>query len=76
MMADWGEAWSENTIELRETEFVDDDTALVHVDQTAVGAGSGLRVDFVTVFLVVFDERDQAARFEVHPDRASALAAT
>ena len=74
MMADWGEAWSENRIELDETELVDDKTAFVHTTQTAVGAGSGIPITFGTVFLVVFED-GQAIRFEIHPDRESAAAA-
>ena len=72
MMGDWGEAWSENTVELDETELLDDTTALVHATQTAVGAGSGVPVTFGTVFLVVFED-GKAIRFEIHPDRGSAM---
>lgn len=74
MMADWGEAWSENTIKLDETELIDDRTAFVHTTQTAVGSGSGIPITFGTVFLVVFQD-GQAIRFEIHPDRESAAAA-
>lgn len=74
MMSDWGEAWSENTITLREVEFLDDITALAFIDQRAVGAGSGIAMEFETIFLIGF-EGDQAIRFEIHPDRDSALAA-
>ncbi|MDQ2676272.1 MAG: nuclear transport factor 2 family protein [Actinomycetota bacterium] len=74
MMNDWGEAWSENQLDLGEIELVDDATALVHVNQTAVGAGSGVPVEFETVFLVEFSGT-QAIRFEIHPGRDSAMAA-
>ena len=74
MMADWSEAWSENRIELEEVELVDDSVALALTRQTAVGAGSGVPVTFSTVFLVEF-EGERAIRFEIHPDRESALAA-
>ena len=71
MMADWGEAWSEQQIELREIEHVDESVSLVHVEQSLVGAGSGIPVRTGTTFLVVFQD-DQATRFEIHPDRDSA----
>ena len=74
MMADWGEAWSENIVELKETELVDERTAFVHTTQTVVGAGSGVPVSFGTVFLVAFED-EKAIRFEIHPDRDSAAAA-
>jgi ketosteroid isomerase-like protein len=74
MMNDWGEAWSENHIKLSEIELVDADTAFVHVEQTVVGAGSGVPVEFSTVFLVSFSGV-QASRFEIHPDRESAAGA-
>jgi hypothetical protein len=74
MMSDWGEAWSENNIELEEIELVDETTAFVHVEQTVVGAGSGVPVTFGTVFLVAFSGV-QAIRFEIHPDRDSAVEA-
>ena len=74
MMADWGEAWSSNQVELDEIEFVSEDVALVHVSQSLVGAGSGVPVGMKTTFLVGF-EGDRAIRFEIHPDRGSALEA-
>jgi hypothetical protein len=74
MMADWGEAWSKNTLALESVEFADDDTALVQVAQSAVGAGSGVPVEFKTVFMIGF-EGDRAIRFEIHPDRDAAVAA-
>jgi ketosteroid isomerase-like protein len=74
MMSEWAEAWSENNLDLREIELVDERAALVHTDQTAVGAGSGVSLEFNTVFLVVF-EGERAIRFEIHPSRDSAIAA-
>lgn len=74
MMADWGEAWAEQRIELREIEHVDAAVSLVHTDQWLVGAGSGVPVQAETTFLVVF-EADKARRFEIHPSRESALRA-
>ena len=74
MMSDWGEAWSQNHIELGEIELVDAEAAFVHVEQTVVGAGSGVPVKFGTVFLVVF-AGVRAKRFEIHPDRESAAEA-
>ena len=71
MMAEWGEAWSENHIELSRVELVDEAAALVHTRQTVVGAGSGVPVSFETVFLVVF-EGERAKRFEIHPSPESA----
>jgi hypothetical protein len=71
MMADWGEAWSSNLVELDEIEFMSEDIALVHVSQSLVGAGSGIPVGMTNTFLVGF-EGDQAIRFEIHPDRESA----
>jgi ketosteroid isomerase-like protein len=73
MMQEWGEAWSENTIELHEVERVGDDAALAITSQRAVGAGSGIPLEFGTVFMTVF-EGDRAIRFEIHPNRESALA--
>ena len=72
MMADWSEAWSSNKIKLNETEFVDEKVALVHVSQDLVGAGSGIPVGMENTFLIEF-EGDQAIRFEIHPDRESAI---
>lgn len=74
MMADWGEAWSSNQVELDEIEFVQDDVALVHVSQSLVGAGSGVPVGMTNTFLIGF-EGDVAIRFEIHPDRESAVRA-
>jgi len=74
MMADWGEAWSTNQVELDEIEFVSEDIALVHVSQRLVGAGSGIPVGMTNTFLVGF-QGDTAIRFEIHPDRESAAAA-
>ena len=74
MMADWGEAWSEQRLELKEIEHVDDAVSLVHVGQSLVGAGSGIPVEVDTTFLVVF-EGERARRFEIHPDRNSAVEA-
>ena len=72
MMADWSEAWSSNKIKLNEIEFVDETVAFVHVSQDLVGAGSGVPVGMVNTFLIGF-EGDQAIRFEIHPDRESAI---
>ena len=72
MMADWSEAWSEQTITLREIEHVDERTSIVQVDQALVGAGSGVPVGMETTFLIVF-EGDQAIRFELHDTRESAM---
>ncbi len=72
MMNDWGEAWSENQLELDDVELVDGSVALAHTKQTAVGAGSGIPLTFSTVFLVGF-KGERAIRFEIHPDRDSAL---
>jgi hypothetical protein len=72
MMADWSEAWSSNKVELDEIEFVSEDVALVHVSQSLVGAGSGVPVGMTNTFLVAFTG-DQAIRFEIHPDRESAV---
>jgi hypothetical protein len=72
MMTDWGEAWSENQLELEEVELVDDSVALALTKQTAVGAGSGVPLAFSTVFMVGF-EGERAIRFEIHPDRDSAM---
>ena len=74
MMTDWSEAWSENQLELEDVELVGDSVALAITKQTAVGAGSGIPLAFSTVFLVGF-EGERAIRFEIHPDRESALAA-
>ncbi|CAN5177447.1 hypothetical protein BH24ACT23_BH24ACT23_05850 [soil metagenome] len=74
MMSEWAEAWSENNLDLREIELVDERAVLVHTDQTAVGAGSGVPLEFNTVFLVVFED-ERAIRFEIHPSRDSAIAA-
>ena len=74
MMADWGEAWSSNRVELDEIEFAGEDVALVHVSQSLVGAGSGIPVGMTNTFLIGF-EGDQAIRFEIHPDRESAVQA-
>jgi ketosteroid isomerase-like protein len=74
MMADWSEAWSAQRVDLREIEHVDDRVSLVHTDQSLVGAGSGVPVEVETTFLVVFDG-ERAIRFEIHANRASALAA-
>ena len=74
MMADWGEAWSENQVDLEDVELVDEGATFVHTRQTVVGAGSGVPVNFVTVFLVVFDG-ERAIRFEIHPSRESAAEA-
>ncbi len=71
MMADWGEAWSQQQLELREIEHVDNTVSLVHVGQSLVGAGSGIPVEIETTFLVVF-RGDQAIRFEIHPSHESA----
>lgn len=74
MMVDWGEAWSEQHLELKEIEHLDDTVSLVHVEQSLVGAGSGIPVQIQTTFLVVF-EGDKARRFEIHLSRDSAVAA-
>ena len=74
MVADWSEAWSEQQLELREIEHVDDSATLVHTDQSLVGAGSGVPVEAETTFLVVFED-EKAIRFEIHPGRDSALEA-
>jgi ketosteroid isomerase-like protein len=74
MMADWAEAWSSNKVELDEVEFVNEDVALVHVSQSLVGAGSGIPVGMTNTFLIGF-EGDRAIRFEIHPERESAVQA-
>ena len=73
MMADWSEAWSENTIDLEDVELVNETTAFVHTNQKTIGAGSGEPLSFGTVFVVDF-EGERAIRFEIHPDRDSASA--
>ena len=75
MMSDWGEALSENQLELEDVELVDDSVAFALTKQTAVGAGSGIPLAFSTVFLVGF-EGERAIRFEIHPDRDSAIGST
>jgi len=73
MMADWSEAWSENTIELEDVELVNETTAFVLTNQKTIGAGSGVPLSFGTVFVIEF-EGERAIRFEIHPDRDSASA--
>jgi hypothetical protein len=74
MMADWGEAWSSNQVELDEIEMIGEHHALVHVSQSLVGAGSGIPVGMKNTFMVEM-AGEQAIRFEIHPDRESALEA-
>ena len=74
MMADWGEAWSDQHLELKEIEHLDDKVSLVHVQQSLVGAGSGIPVERETTFLIGFED-DRAIRFEIHTNRDSAVAA-
>ena len=74
MMADWSEAWSDQRITLREVEHVTESTSLVYVDQSLVGAGSGVPVEAETTFLIVFED-ERAIQFEIHPTRESALEA-
>ena len=74
MMADWSEAWSAQRITLREVEHVTESASLVYVDQSLVGAGSGVPVEAETTFLIVFED-ERAIQFEIHPTRESALEA-
>lgn len=74
MMAEWGEAWAEQSVALNEIEHLDERTSLVHTRQSLVGAGSGVPIEMETTYLVVFDGV-RAIRFEIHASRESALEA-
>ena len=74
MMVDWSEAFSELHVDVKEIELVDDTHVLVHAAQTGVGAGSGAPVELDVVFMVEL-AGEQAIRFEIHPDRDSAMEA-
>jgi hypothetical protein len=72
MTRGWEDAFGEIEYEIRGVELVDDRNALVSVHQSATGAGSGVPVELEVVFLIEF-EGEQAIRFQVHPNRESAL---
>ena len=70
----WEDAFDEIAYEIREMELCDDRNVLVSVHQEATGAGSGVPVELDVYFLIEF-AGEQAIRFQIHADRASALAA-
>ena len=74
MASGWEEAFGEISYELREIELPDDRSALIAVHQSATGAGSGVPVELDVYFLIEFDG-ERAARFEIHANRDSAVAA-
>ena len=74
MTAGWEEAFGTIEYDIREIELPDERNALVAVHQTATGAGSGVPVELDVWFLIEF-RGAQAVRFQIHADRASALAA-
>jgi ketosteroid isomerase-like protein len=70
----WGDAWENLHFEITGIEEADERTVLVGVRQTALGRESGVPVEMDAVLLFeVVDGR--ARRFQVHPDRESAVAA-
>jgi hypothetical protein len=74
MVAGWEEAFGEIKYEIRGIELVDDRNTFVEVHQEATGAGSGVPVGLDVYFLIEF-EAEQAIRFQIHPNRDSAVAA-
>jgi ketosteroid isomerase-like protein len=73
-MRNWQEAWSEVTLEVRDTRQIDGRFLLVEIYQRAVGAASGVPVEMDIVQL--FEVRDgEIARFHLYPDLETALAA-
>ncbi len=74
MTSEWESAFGTITYEERGMEAIDDRHVLVAINQSATGAGSGVPVELEVVFLIEF-EGEQAIRFQIHADRASALAA-
>lgn len=74
MTAGWEEAFGEISYDIRGIELPDDRNALIAVHQSATGAGSGVPVALDVYFLIEF-EGERAIRFEIHSDRAAALAA-
>jgi hypothetical protein len=74
MTSGWEEAFQHVSYEIQDIELVDDRNALVDVHQEAQGAGSGVPVELDVVFLIEFKD-ELAVRFQIHPDRDSAMAA-
>ncbi len=72
-MANWQEAWSEMTIDIRDVETIDDTHLLVDVFQHGVGAASGVPVE-MDLFQLIEVRDGQIARFHLYPDRETALA--
>ena len=75
MIDAWNEAWQSIEIEISRVEEVGPDHLLVDVDQTAVGAGSGVPVEMEVFWL--FEFRDGLVRrFRMYANRESALDAS
>jgi hypothetical protein len=75
MLAGWTEPWSKLDVEVTGYELLDSERMLAHVHQQAVGAGSGVPVELDVCFAVQVEAAEgmRMVRFEVHPDRDSAL---
>jgi ketosteroid isomerase-like protein len=72
-MREWQDAWSEITLEVRGVEELGD-FLVVEIFQRAIGASSGVPVemDIVQVFEI---RGEEIARFQLYPDKRSALGA-
>lgn len=76
MVSDWTDPFSELQMEVRRYELLDERLMVAHIHQHAVGAVSGAPVELDVCFAVETSPEPEMrmTRFEVHPDRESALA--
>jgi len=70
----WLEAWETFTLDILDIEAVDDRHVVAVVRQNGRGRLSGLELTMEAAHLYEIDEDGMVVRFELHLDRASALA--
>jgi ketosteroid isomerase-like protein len=74
MLEAWGEAWQTVKADIVAAEAVDNDHLLVEINQSAVGAGSGVPVQMTIYWLFRFVD-GKITRFHLYADHTAALEA-
>jgi ketosteroid isomerase-like protein len=73
-MGAWMEAWETFTLDVLDIEAIDDRHVVGAVRQNGRGRLSGLEITMEVAHLYEIDDEGRVVRFELHLDRASALA--
>jgi ketosteroid isomerase-like protein len=70
----WAEAWDSFSLEIIEIEAIDDRHVLAAIRQIGRGRVSGLELSMEVAHLYEIDEDGRIVRFQLHVERADALA--